>query len=503
MSEEVLVSRTKLVMAVAIFVVGLDSSVLRATTIRIPNDQPTIQAGIDASSNGDTVLVSLGTYSESIDFKGKRIVVGSIYILSGDTSCISGTVIRGNSGGPVVTFMSNEDSLSVLVGFTITGGLNGIYCLNSSPTVIHTFITRNISSTFGGGIYCSNSCPIIMDSRIVNNNAKYDGGGIYCLNSRPKLTGMVVSDNISYGGNGGGLCLIGNSSAIVRSTQIMNNLAGWYGGGIACDSSDPLIESSVIGGNTSQAYFGGGIYCNYYSMPTLANVSITNNKVCESVGTGSGGGGIRSRQNSNPFLSNVTIAKNTAAVAGGGIYVDDYSTITLDSLKRCNIYLNDGSVGYDIYSYTNKLRVVVDTFTVLKPSNMQTYPIANFAFSILHAKLSQDLSTLFVSPNGDNGNSGLSWAEALKTIKFAHTIISGSAQHPATIYIDSGTYSATTNGEQFMISLKNYISLKGRGVNKTILRGNGESNVLEIGTMGDTIEDLTITNYGQGGWSQS
>src|SRR5262249_30756406 len=35
-----------------------------ASTIRIPADQPTIQAGIDAAQAGDVVLVSPGTYAE-------------------------------------------------------------------------------------------------------------------------------------------------------------------------------------------------------------------------------------------------------------------------------------------------------------------------------------------------------------------------------------------------------------------------------------------------------
>lgn len=197
-----------------IFSILILSTFLFSTIINIPADYITFYDAISASVNGDTILVQPGTYLENINYSGKNITIGSLYLTTQDTSYISQTILDGFQNGGVVTFDSSEDSTAVLTGFTVTNGFanysspydcgGGILCwVSTNPTLENLIVTGNSALDDGGGIYCYSSNPVINDVFIKDNIASDGGGGIFCkTNSNPVLSNVTLINNSAYQGGG-------------------------------------------------------------------------------------------------------------------------------------------------------------------------------------------------------------------------------------------------------------------------------------------------------------
>src|SRR5216683_2355821 len=164
-------SRIQLVLVFAL--AGVPSSL--ASTINVPLDQPTIQAGINAAKTGDTVLVAPGTYIENINFMGKAITVKS----SGGRNV---TIIDGNAAAPVAAFITNEGSHSVLSGFTLQNGVGTFPFAYQGGGV-----SKNNTAGDGGGVGVSFGSPILSGNTITQNSAQFGGGVAFVGDSHAQV----------------------------------------------------------------------------------------------------------------------------------------------------------------------------------------------------------------------------------------------------------------------------------------------------------------------------
>jgi hypothetical protein len=280
------------VAVVFLFLLGLHT-VASPATIRIPQDYSTIQAGINAASQGDVVLVfsdsvNGGPYVENINFYGKAIYVRS-------ESGAYATTIDGNQVGSVVTFNSGEGSNTVLDGFTVTNGSAsvgaGINCRDASPTVTNNVITGNTANIEGGGVYCLLS-TITISNNIISGNygGSQGGGGIYCGGNSPTISNNIITNN-SVSQWGGGICCAYHSAPTITNNFIFGNSSSWRAGGVYCisNSSSLIITNNTISGN-SAGTSGGGVHFDY-SSPVVTNNIIWGNAAPGSPEIAVGGSG--------------------------------------------------------------------------------------------------------------------------------------------------------------------------------------------------------------------
>jgi parallel beta-helix repeat protein len=285
---------------IAVCVLAAASSVWGQATIHVPKEQPTIQGGINAAQNGDTVLVAPGAYKEAIDFKGKAITVTS----SGGAAS---TIIDGINQSFVVTFQSNEGRSSMLSGFTIQNGgapqmqnppnpyyeTGGIAVFGAAPTISNNTITHNLCT----GIFSAGGGPLIQNNEISYttsppkptaitgqcfanpyNNDFWGASAVYfatvIAQGAPQsalpavVSGNTIENNTLTDGDANDDCgpaLYGSISTgaplVVENNVIRNNNTDTTGGGV-CIWGPGIFAQNLVYGNHAHCAGGGATAAN-------------------------------------------------------------------------------------------------------------------------------------------------------------------------------------------------------------------------------------------------
>ena len=154
-----------------------------STTINIPSDYPTIQEGINASVDGDTVLVAQGTYSENL-ILDKEIVLASHAINDNlntnwtNNENIQGTIINGvpepsNPAFGSCLVIRDGNIAPIIIGLTFQNGI-GTNLIEIDACAVP--IQRPDRS--GGGILIYKAYPTIMYNRFVDNGHPGENGDV-------------------------------------------------------------------------------------------------------------------------------------------------------------------------------------------------------------------------------------------------------------------------------------------------------------------------------------
>lgn len=324
------------------------SGQLFAATLSVDSSGKTgyanIQAAVDASRDGDVIVIKPGTYTgrgnRDIDLQRKTLRIQGND--PDDPATVEATILDcgGTPSDPHRGFYA-KNFTGEIAGLTITNGLasdgGAVYCQNSTLTLKQCNIINNatLSGTdsgpsgggAGGGIYCEASALEIVGCSISGNTTGSgadardtlagsggDGAGVYATNSVLYVSDSILADNATgaggdseviagRGGNGAG---IHANSLVVTDSQIIGNTCGQGGSG-------------PQGGQGGQ---GAGIHC---SRGTIATTVIEANRAGtggdSTLGTkglgglGGHGGGVLCLDSLD--IRSSLIAGNRAGLAGG------------------------------------------------------------------------------------------------------------------------------------------------------------------------------------------
>ncbi len=251
-------------------------------TVRVPQEYSTIQAAVDAAADGDVVLVSPGTYNESIVIAGKSVTLASLYHTTGDEAYIDQTVIDAGGGlADVIVVDATAGPDTTIVGLTIQNGNDGVSAFRK-VNIFNNRVTGNADGldleSSGGvvrgnlielnsddGIDLDRDTEVIIEDNILRNNSNDGIEARFQSYSGPTLN-IVIRNNVISGNDDDGIQLIGypdesNRSLLIEGNLIVNN--GAVGLGLMDDGNTTedfraasLVERIHLFNNT----FAGNLY---------------------------------------------------------------------------------------------------------------------------------------------------------------------------------------------------------------------------------------------------
>jgi hypothetical protein len=302
-----------------------------AEIVHVPTEQPTIQAAIDASANGDEIVLADGTYTgvgnKDLTPGGRAITIRSE---NGPDGCIID--LQGSGVGFDLT-AADGDGLQV-EGLTLTdsgfGGL-GLRCNGASPTITNCVFDGFYFGALGGGaVDVAGGAPVFRHCTFRDNLREGEcgaaGGAIFASGGALRIEDCHFEANEAGGGpcaglgfGYGGAISLGSGATLdaVRTTFVANRAdsIGAALGGAVFVEGNARFANCVFRENVAISFSdftnhgaGGAVYVDGFQgsggVATFVNCLMTGN---ESFGTG---GAVENRGTCE--LYDCTIADNVA-----------------------------------------------------------------------------------------------------------------------------------------------------------------------------------------------
>jgi predicted outer membrane repeat protein len=301
----------------------------------VPQDHKTLQKGIDAASDGDTIWVAAGTYAGPFTMK-KRLV------LFGDAGS-DNTILDGGDSVRVLDIEGVKGA--AIIGFTIRRGKanagGGIHCVRDSSILFAGCkFEKNWESAISawqsadlnmrelffienkGSAVSLNFSTVVMRMCSFTRNSGYAGGAISFVNSSPVLPirQCAFEENRAEGATGGAVNA-DSSDVLIGDSQFKGNTAKVAGGAIASMNGSRLGLSRILFYQNNAAA-SGAVHVDKSSLNVGICVFDQNRAIALGSAIGIVGRGLA---NINPLIQGNTFYKNSSDNEGAVIWAEQVS----------------------------------------------------------------------------------------------------------------------------------------------------------------------------------
>jgi hypothetical protein len=332
-----------------------------ATVLRVPQDYATIQAAVDAAPARALVLVSPGTYTETVTIS-KTLTLASTYYTTGDESLVDRTVIQAPSAAAETILISKTAGPETqVVGFKISGGgRNGIKSSGSAKV-----IANHVTGIATDGVeFTSEAAVGLVERNVIEDNLD-DGIDV-------NFSQLVVSNNVVRGNRGDGVeyRLRNRPSAVGTVVFRANDVSANRHDGIQIidqDTTAPTATKVVLDRNVlatnGQAAIGlldaGESNEDYRAASLLERMVVTNNTVVANAYGITGGDNMTVANNVFANNTNTALKRVDGAslatynlfwangLASDGSNVDGAHNVNANPLLDSTYHLQSGSPAID------------------------------------------------------------------------------------------------------------------------------------------------------------
>lgn len=321
---------------------GLDAAPVAAgLVVRVPQDQPNVQAGLSAVPDGGVLELSGGTYTAPAGgFTIYPDLQGQTKSFTVRAATGQAVTLSGGSANPVLKFTTPKlvtfENIRFANGLSrdnFTGG--GVTLVNGSQAFFNGCVfdsnAANPPTTGGGGLWIFGASAAFRDCTFTNNtSANYGGamsiaeGEVYIGNTRFTRNRVTAT--------AGGAIFDNNAKLVIANCTFEANQAGWVGGAIDTHGNwkgavdvpivDLTVTNTLFSGNsvggTQEPAQGGAVHIEDQTTGRFLNCRFLDN-------TAQQGGAISSYRgitevNGCVFRNNRAVGSGPGQSTGGSIF---------------------------------------------------------------------------------------------------------------------------------------------------------------------------------------